>query len=148
MQKKSNLPLLFFHFLHPFFLYIFFCKKKQSGKKWVVCQDFVLFLLRKKAEKQKKWQQSCQRRRRAKKTFSKLTMLKFFDFFQTLTFFFRDDRIRTCDTMLPKHMRYQAALHPVFIFEPCFAPLFGFQKGAKKEISKKTFIKKRKKAFW
>ena len=25
----------------------------------------------------------------------------------------RDDRIRTCDPMLPKHMRYQAALHPV-----------------------------------
>lgn len=31
---------------------------------------------------------------------------------------YRDDRIRTCDTMLPKHMRYQAALHPVcMIFE-------------------------------
>ncbi len=27
--------------------------------------------------------------------------------------YFRDDRIRTCDPMLPKHMRYQAALHPV-----------------------------------
>jgi len=24
----------------------------------------------------------------------------------------RDDRIRTCDLMLPKHPRYQAALHP------------------------------------
>ena len=39
----------------------------------------------------------------------------FFVFFKHLLFF-RDDRIRTCDTMLPKHMRYQAALHPVFIF--------------------------------
>lgn len=36
-------------------------------------------------------------------------------FFRTLPFF-RDDRIRTCDTMLPKHMRYQAALHPVYFF--------------------------------
>ena len=26
--------------------------------------------------------------------------------------FYRDDRIRTCDPMLPKHMRYQTALHP------------------------------------
>jgi hypothetical protein len=27
--------------------------------------------------------------------------------------FNRDDRIRTCDILLPKQARYQAALHPV-----------------------------------
>jgi hypothetical protein len=27
----------------------------------------------------------------------------------------RDDRIRTCDILLPKQARYQAALHPVTV---------------------------------
>ena len=31
----------------------------------------------------------------------------------------RDDRIRTCDLLLPKQPRYQAALHPAIFYYVC-----------------------------